>query len=78
VAAGLAAGGALAGFGDFLALKLVQYLPQKAPTNTAAVFEENMRGLRQIGAVYEENMQGLTQIGEAVPAAPWTQPGPFG
>lgn len=79
IAAGLAAGGALAVFGDYATLKMMQYLPQKAPTNTAAVFAQNMRGLNQIGAVYAQNMQGLNQIGDVgVPAAPWTQPGPFG
>ena len=81
IAAGLAAGGALAGFGDFVTLKMMQYLPQKAPSNTAAVYAENMRGMN---AVYAENMRGLQQVsglvhmGEVIPPAPWNNPTPFG
>lgn len=77
IAAGLAAGGALAAFGDFATLKMMQYLPQKGATNTSAVYAQNMAALQQINAVYAQNMSGLNQIGE-IPAAPWNNPGPFG
>jgi hypothetical protein len=86
IGAAVAAAGLLAAFGDFLTMKLIQYLPQKAspsattsgiaallPAQTMnAVYADNM------SAVYAENMAGYEQIGDIMPAAPWTQPGPFG
>lgn len=77
IAAGIAAGAALAAFGDYATLKMMQYLPQKSGGTTAgliplgAVYQQNMRGMQQMGAVYEENMAG-------VPTAPWLNPTPFG
>lgn len=78
IAAGIAAGAALAAFGDYATLKMMQYLPQKSGGTTTAglvplgaVYEQNMRGYDQMGAVYEQNMQG-------VPVAPWLNPTPFG
>lgn len=77
IAAGIAAGAALAAFGDFATLKLMQYLPQKSGGTTSgliplgAVYGQDMRGLNQLGAVYSQDMQGI-------PNAPWNERTPFG
>jgi hypothetical protein len=88
----IAAGGALGGFGNYLILQLMRYLPQKATPRASAVAYDTLgavayenlgaieyegRGQLSMGETVYDNMAGWQAMGDPVPDAPWESANPF-